>query len=72
MSKLFSDALPWATIFLCAITALYAVIGGAIVIWGDPGALSFNEYGDKLVWFAGALGILGIGRGVASTSTKKK
>lgn len=66
--KLFTNAAPWATIFLCAITLLYAVTGGAIVIWGDPGALSFNEYGDKLVWFAGALGVLGIGRGVAASN----
>ena len=61
-----SDALPWATIFACGLTAVYAVVGGALVIWGDPGALSFDQYGDTLVKFAGAIGLLGIGRGIAA------
>jgi hypothetical protein len=70
--KLFSNALPWATIGLFALTLIYALVGGAIVIWGDPGALSFNEYGDKLVWFAGAFGVLGVGRGIAAAKKPTK
>ena len=66
MTKLLSDALPWATIFLCALTLIYAIVGGAVVIWGDPGALSFDQYGKYLLGFAGALGVLGVGRGIAS------
>lgn len=61
-----NDALPWATIFLCTITLVYAVVGGAVVLWGDPGALSFEKYGELLLGFAGALGLLGIGRGIAA------
>ena len=72
MKALLSSTAPWATIFLCAVTAIYTVVGGAVVIWGDPGALSFEEYGNKLVWFAGALGILGVGRGIASSGEKPK
>lgn len=65
-AKLLSNALPWATIGLFVLTGLYALTGAAVVLWGDPGALSFNEYGDKLVWFAGAFGVLGVGRGIAA------
>jgi len=59
-----------ATIFACGLTAVYAVVGGALVIWGDPGALSFDQYGDTLVKFAGAIGLLGIGRGIAAAKGK--
>ena len=61
-----SDTLPWATIFLCTLTLIYAVVGGAVVIWGDPGTLSFEDYSKGLIGFAGALGILGVGRGIAA------
>lgn len=62
-----NNSLPWATIFLCTLTLFYALVGGAVVLWGDPGALSFKEYGELLVVFAGALGLLGIGRGIAAS-----
>lgn len=63
-----SNATPWVTIFLCSITVVYALIGGAVVIWGHPGALSFDEYTKFLIGFAGALGLLGIGRGISSST----
>lgn len=70
MKTIFDNSLPWATIFLCSLTLIYAVVGGAVVIWGDPGALSFEQYGKLLVGFAGALGILAVGRGIKAAGSK--
>jgi hypothetical protein len=59
---------PWATAALIFLTLVAALVGGAVVIWGDPGALSFKEYLDDLEKFAVAVGVLGIGRGVRSAA----
>jgi hypothetical protein len=65
MKKL-NDTLPWATIIMGALVLIAAAVGGAVVIWGKPGALSFQEYLNMLKTFAVAVGILGVGRGIAS------
>lgn len=64
-----NKALPWATIGLWALTVIVAVVGGAVVIWGKNGALSFDEYVKALAAFALAHGILGVGRGINSGLT---
>lgn len=61
--KILTDSLPWATIGLYVLTALYAVVGGIEVIRGQ---LDFEKYGTLLAGFAVAFGILGVGRGIAS------
>jgi hypothetical protein len=65
MKKL-SDSVPWATIMTAGLVLIAAVAGAGVVIWGDPGALSFEEYLDLLKNFAIAVGVLGIGRGIVS------
>jgi hypothetical protein len=59
-----SNDFPWSTFGVMVLTIVAALVGGAVVIWGNPGALTFNEYLDYMWKFAGAIGILGIGRGV--------
>lgn len=60
---------PWATVGLWALTIIVAVVGGAVVIWGPPGALSFDDYVKVLSAFGVAQGLLGVGRGVNSGLT---
>lgn len=67
-----SNSAPWATIFACVITLVYAVVGGAVVIWGHPGTLSFEDYGKQLSVFVVGLGVLGVGRGIAAKSAPPK
>jgi hypothetical protein len=57
-------AVPWATIGVWLLTLIAAIVGGVVVIWGDPGALSFEDYIEILGGFAVAHGLLGIGRGI--------
>jgi hypothetical protein len=57
-------AIPWATIGVWLLTLIAAIVGGVVVIWGDPGALSFEDYIKILGGFAVAHGLLGIGRGI--------
>jgi hypothetical protein len=57
-------SIPWATLGVWLLTVIFAVVGGAVVIWGDPGALSFEEYMKIMGAFVVAHGVLGIGRGV--------
>jgi hypothetical protein len=64
--KTLSDSAPWATIMTAGLVLIAAVAGAGVVIWGDPGALSFQEYLDMLKNFAIAVGVLGIGRGIVS------
>jgi hypothetical protein len=64
--KFFNDSMPWATILAGILVVVAAGVGGAVVIWGKPGALSFEQYLDLMKNFAIAVGILGIGRGIAS------
>jgi hypothetical protein len=61
-----TDTKPWATIALLSLVVIVAGVGGAVVIWGNPGVLSFERYIDLLKSFAIAIGILGVGRGIAS------
>lgn len=53
------------TYALIALTGIVAIVGGAVVIWGHPGALSFDDYIRTLEGFAASIGLLGIGKGVA-------
>jgi hypothetical protein len=59
-----TKSISWATITLITLVAIAAIVGGAVVIWGPSGALSFQQYLDDLEKFAVAVGLLGIGRGV--------
>lgn len=63
---MFNRDFPWATFGVLGLTSIIAIVGGAVVIWGHPGALSFNEYVDAMWKFALAAGVLGVGRGVKS------
>jgi hypothetical protein len=59
-----SEEFPWATVTVVALTIIAAVAGAAVVIWGDPGTLSFENYLKYMGAYAVSLGLLGIGRGV--------
>lgn len=59
---------PWATACVVFLTILAAVTGAAVVIWGDPGTLSFENYLKYMGEYALALGVLGIGRGIRSSA----
>jgi heme A synthase len=59
---------PWSTACIVILTILAALVGGAVVIWGEPGALSFEDYLKSMAMFAGALGLLGIGRGIRANA----
>jgi hypothetical protein len=63
---MFSNEFPWATFGVMSLTVIIAIVGGAVVIWGHPGALSFNDYIGAMWKFALAAGVLGVGRGVKS------
>jgi hypothetical protein len=64
--KVLNDSIPWATLMTVLLVLIAAVAGAGVVIWGDPGALSFEKYLDLLKNFAIAVGVLGIGRGITS------
>lgn len=55
---------PWATACIVALTVIAAVAGAAVVVFGDPGALPFDQYLKYMAGYAAALGLLGIGRGI--------
>jgi hypothetical protein len=59
-----SKSISWATVLTVILVAIAALVGGAVVIWGPAGALSFQQYLDDLQKFAVAVGLLAIGRGV--------
>jgi hypothetical protein len=63
--KFLNDSMPWATI-MTAILVSIAAIAGAVVVIRNPDSLSFQQYLDILKSFAIAVGIVGIGRGIAS------
>ena len=70
-----NDEFPWATFCIVFLTVVAAAVGGAVVIWGKPGVLSFQEYLKYMSGYAAALGLLGIGRGIRASSkdsVKKK
>lgn len=64
------EEFPWATFCVVVLTFIVAAVGGAVVIWGEPGALSFAEYARLLARFAIALGVLSIGRGIRHTARR--
>lgn len=49
---------------LLLVLILVALIGGAVVIWGDPGSLSFQDYLNALWKFAAAIAGATIGNGL--------
>lgn len=59
---------PWATAMIFIVGVVVVLVGGAVVIWGTPGTLSFNDYLNDLKNFAVAVGLLGIGRGIRAHS----
>jgi len=59
-----SSEFPWATFGVVVLTSVIAIVGGGVVIWGHPGALSFDDYVNAMWKFAAAIGLLGVGRGV--------
>jgi len=65
-----SDNVPWATVMIGGLVLISAGVGGAVVIWGDDGALTFEKYLDLLKNFAIAVGILGVGRGIVAHGKK--
>jgi hypothetical protein len=52
------------TLVTCVIAVLAALVGGAVVVWGSPGALSFDTYLKDMAGFVAGLGIVGVGRGI--------
>lgn len=66
---------PWATVTIVLLTLVAALTGAAVVIWGDPGTLSFESYLKYMGEYALALGLLGIGRGIRANgrvSTRRR
>lgn len=67
---------PWATVTVVVLTVIAAAAGAAVVIWGNPGTLSFANYLKYMGEYAAGLGLLGIGRGVRAhgklTATKHR
>ena len=53
-----------ATILVAVLVLIVAGVGGAVVIV-HPDTLSFKQYVDALTALAVAVGILGVGRGLA-------
>jgi hypothetical protein len=63
--KFLNDSMPWATI-MTAVLVAFAAVAGAVVVIRNPNSLSFQQYLDILKNFALAVGVVGIGRGIAS------
>jgi len=55
---------PWFTLLFVWLMFIATLVGGAVVIWGDPGVLSFDAYLDHLQKFALALAAGGAGKGL--------
>ena len=43
---------------------IVVVVGGALVLFDAAGSLSFAEYTERVAILAGALGLLGVGKGI--------
>ncbi len=69
--KFLNDSMPWATIMMGALVAI-AAVAGAVVVIVHPSALNFQQYLDILKNFAIAVGIVGVGRGIASYGKQTK
>jgi hypothetical protein len=59
-----SPEFPWATALVVVIVLIASLAGAGVVVFGDSGALSFNDYLDYMTKFVIGLGILGVGRGI--------
>lgn len=59
-----ANEFPWATFTMVVLVIVAAITGACVVIWGNPGALNFKDYIQYLSEFAGAVGLLGVGRGI--------
>lgn len=64
------DQFPWATAVMVCLVAIAAIVGGGVVLFGN--GLTFQEYLDLLTKFAGAVGLLAIGRGLKSGLEKRE
>lgn len=69
--KFLNDSMPWATIMMGVLVAI-AAVAGAVVVIVHPSALNFQQYLDILKNFAIAVGIVGVGRGIASYGKQAK
>lgn len=69
--KFLNDSMPWATIMMAVLVAI-AAIAGAVVVIVHPSSLQFQQYLDILKNFAIAVGIVGVGRGIASHGKQSK
>ncbi len=52
------------TLIIGVVFVIVTIVGGVLVIFGEAGTLSFEDYLDKLVTFALAAGILGAGKAI--------
>jgi hypothetical protein len=69
--KFLNDSMPWATIMMAVLVGI-ASIAGAVVVIVHPSSLQFQQYLDILKNFAVAVGIVGVGRGIASYGNQTK
>jgi hypothetical protein len=69
--KFLNDSMPWATIMMAVLVGI-AAIAGAVVVIVHPSSLQFQQYLDILKNFAIAVGIVGVGRGIASYGKQTK
>jgi FAD/FMN-containing dehydrogenase len=51
------------TVLVVIAASVYLVAGAAVVVFGD--GMTFQEWGDQLWKLAAALGLTGVGRGLA-------
>lgn len=69
--KFLNDSMPWATIMMAVLVGI-AAIAGAVIVIVHPSSLDFQQYLDILKNFAIAVGIVGVGRGIASYGKQTK
>ena len=60
-----ADTTNWATIMAGVVLIILSLVGGAVTII-EPSTLSFKDYVDALEKAIIGIGILGVGRGIAS------
>jgi hypothetical protein len=61
------DTANVATILIAVLTVLAGIIGGLVVLI-DSDTLDFQSYLTLMAGFAGAVGLLGIGRGIGKVN----
>ena len=69
--RFLNDSMPWATIMMAFLVGI-AAVAGAVVVIVHPSSLQFRQYLDILKDFAIAVGIVGVGRGIASYGRQAK